>query len=162
MRHVIRHARPEELDEVGRMTVAAYLADEVLAPDAPYLAVLGDARARARDAEVWVADGVHGLLGTVTFVLPPSPMVEVAAADEAEIRCLAVSPDARGGGVGAALTRHALALAGAAGCRALVLSSSTRMHAAHRLYARLGFIRLPERDWSPVPGVDLVAYTHPL
>ena len=44
----------------------------------------------------------------------------------------------------------------------MVLSSSTTMHAAHRLYERLGFTRLPERDWSPVPGVQLVAYALPL
>jgi ribosomal protein S18 acetylase RimI-like enzyme len=36
------------------------------------------------------------------------------------------------------------------------------MHAAHRLYERLGFTRVPERDWSPVPGVQLVAYALPL
>jgi hypothetical protein len=34
----------------------------------------------------------------------------------------------------------------------------TSMTAAHRLYARLGFRRDPGLDWSPVPGVDLVAF----
>jgi hypothetical protein len=29
---------------------------------------------------------------------------------------------------------------------------------AHRLYQRLGFVRCPERDWSPLPGVELVVY----
>ena len=29
---------------------------------------------------------------------------------------------------------------------------------ARSLYERLGFTRLPERDWSPVPGVDLIVY----
>ena len=32
------------------------------------------------------------------------------------------------------------------------------MTAAHRLYERLGFVRAPDRDWGPVPGVDLVAF----
>lgn len=27
---------------------------------------------------------------------------------------------------------------------------------AHRLYERLGFVRLPEKDWSPLPGIDLL------
>jgi hypothetical protein len=40
----------------------------------------------------------------------------------------------------------------------VVLSTERRMTAAHRLYARLGFRRLPERDWSPTPGVDLLVY----
>jgi hypothetical protein len=32
------------------------------------------------------------------------------------------------------------------------------MRAAHRAYERLGFRRAPERDWSPVPGIDLYAF----
>jgi hypothetical protein len=32
------------------------------------------------------------------------------------------------------------------------------MTSAHRIYERLGFRRAPERDWSPVPGVDLMAF----
>jgi hypothetical protein len=32
------------------------------------------------------------------------------------------------------------------------------MVAAHRIYARLGFVRDPARDWSPVPGVALLAF----
>jgi hypothetical protein len=40
----------------------------------------------------------------------------------------------------------------------VVLCSDKRMAAAHRLYASFGFTRLPERDWTPVPGVDLQAY----
>ena len=40
----------------------------------------------------------------------------------------------------------------------MVLSTDPRMTAAHRLYERLGFTRLPERDWTPVRGVDLLVY----
>jgi hypothetical protein len=36
------------------------------------------------------------------------------------------------------------------------------MAAAHRLYERLGFTRLPERDWAPLPGVNLMAYWMPV
>ena len=36
------------------------------------------------------------------------------------------------------------------------------MTAAHRVYGRLGFTRLPERDWSPVPGVHLIAFVKEL
>jgi hypothetical protein len=32
------------------------------------------------------------------------------------------------------------------------------MTGAHRLYAQLGFRRAPERDWSPKPGVHLLAF----
>ena len=40
----------------------------------------------------------------------------------------------------------------------VVCSSQPEMRAAHRIYERLGFRRVPERDWSPVPGVELLAF----
>ena len=36
------------------------------------------------------------------------------------------------------------------------------MTAAHRIYERLGYHRIPERDWSPQPGVDLIAFAKEL
>ena len=45
---------------------------------------------------------------------------------------------------------------------AVRLSTQAEMKAAHRIYERLGFLRTPERDWSPVPGVDLLTYVLPL
>jgi hypothetical protein len=32
------------------------------------------------------------------------------------------------------------------------------MRTAHRIYEKLGFRRDPERDWTPMPGVDLLAF----
>ena len=157
---VIRRARPDELDAVGRLTVDAYVGAGVIPPDARYVEFLGDAAHRDAEAELWVAvDDARGVLGTVTFVETGSALSEVAREGEAEIRSLAVAPVAMGEGVGEALTRHTIAIARERGYAALVLSSSTTMHAAHRLYERLGFTRLPERDWSPAPQVALVAYT---
>jgi hypothetical protein len=39
-----------------------------------------------------------------------------------------------------------------------VLSTQTVAHGSHRLYERLGLVREPSRDWTPVPGVDLLCY----
>ncbi len=158
----IRRARPDELDAVGRLTVDAYVSGGVIPADAPYLHFLGDARGRDAEAEMWVAVEARGVVGTVTFVEPGSALSEIARDGEAEIRSLAVLPTASGEGIGEALTRHTIARARDRGHRSMVLSSSTTMHTAHRLYERLGFTRLPERDWSPVPGVQLVAYRLPL
>ncbi len=36
----------------------------------------------------------------------------------------------------------------------MVLSTQRSMHAAHRVYERLGFTRNPARDWNPLPEVD--------
>lgn len=159
----LRRARPADHAQVGRITTTAYVVDELIAPDAAYLGFLADVAERDRNGEVWVAtDEEGGILGAVTFVEPGSPLCEVAQGREAEMRCLAVAPTARSMGVGEALTRLVLDRAREHGCGALVLCSSTRMLAAHRLYVRLGFQRLPERDWSPNPSVDLLAYTLPL
>lgn len=162
MAPTIRRPRTDELDAVGRLTVAAYVGGGVIPADAPYLEFLGDAAHRDAEAELWVAVDERGVVGTVTLVEPGSPLTEIAREGEAEIRSLAVAPGATGEGIGEALTRHTVDLARERGYTSMVLSSSTTMHAAHRLYERLGFTRLPERDWSPVPGVRLVAYTLPL
>ncbi|MTE20935.1 GNAT family N-acetyltransferase [Streptomyces sp. TRM43335] len=155
----IRAARPEELGVVGELTAEVYLADGLLThgEDDPYLAVLRDARRRAEHAELLVAvrpDGDGGadeVLGTVTFVGDGGEYADIARPGEGEFRTLAVRPGARGHGVGEALVRACVERAGALGLRRLVLSSQERMHAAHRLYERLGFVRTPERDWRPVP-----------
>ncbi len=144
---------------MGRLTFEAYAADGHVTPDDPYAQLLLDAAGRDRDAVLLVAEGAGGdLVGTVTYVRPGTPLSEVSRPDEAEIRMLAVSPAARGGGLGELLTRACLDQARAEGYAALVLSSATWMVAAHRIYERMGFARLPERDWQPRADVSLVAY----
>ncbi|MEO5662309.1 MAG: GNAT family N-acetyltransferase, partial [Nocardioides sp.] len=114
---------------------------------------------RDAEAQVWVAAEGDELLGCVPHCPPGSPWHELAEGDhEGEFRMLAVAPGARGRGVGTALAalceEHALAH----GATAMVLSSLPSMTGAHRIYERLGYTRLPERDWDPVPGVHLVAF----
>ena len=160
----IRLARPEDLAAVGEVTVAAY-ADFTRGPSDPYIAHLRDAAARAEQAELWLAEdeGEDGgvLLGTVTVCPPGSAWREISRPGEGEFRMLAVASPARGRGVGEALARFAIERFAAQGVHAIVLSSLSTMHAAHRLYERLGFHRDAERDWSPVPGVELLAYVLP-
>jgi ribosomal protein S18 acetylase RimI-like enzyme len=78
--------------------------------------------------------------------------------DEAAFRMLVVDPAGQGRGIGELLVRTCLERARTAGKRRMVLSTDRRMTAAQRLYERLGFARLPERDWQPVPGIDLLVY----
>ena len=44
------------------------------------------------------------------------------------------------------------------GASRVVMSTLPRMRSAHRIYERAGFVRLPERDWSPAEGIDLITY----
>jgi GNAT superfamily N-acetyltransferase len=71
---------------------------------------------------------------------------------------LAVAPTARGAGVGAALVALVVERFRDEGASGIVMSTLDRMRAAHRIYERAGFVRDPDRDWSPVPGVDLITY----
>ncbi|MCX2953556.1 GNAT family N-acetyltransferase [Lentzea sp. NEAU-D7] len=156
---IIRPATEADLPAVGSITVEAYVADGFVDAHDNYASVLSDAESRFRDAELLVAQDESGtVLGSVTVVRPGTPYAEISRPGELEFRMLAVSAAARGRGVGEALVRAVFAKAQAAGATHVVLSSSEKMVAAHRLYERLGFTRLPERDWTPVPGVNLVAY----
>ncbi len=82
----------------------------------------------------------------------------VQGPDEAEVRALAVAKQAQGRGIGQDLLHAAIGRAAEQGTRHLVLCTQQEMRTAHRLYERAGFQRLSERDWSPQPGVMLIAY----
>jgi len=156
----LRRARPEDYDAIGTITVAAYQ-PQLNDSSASYAEHLANAAARDLEAELWVAVGPDDreVLGTVTICRAGSPLREVARADEGEFRMLAVAPQAQGQGVGETLVRHVLDRFREEGAGAVVLSTNTHGTApAHRLYQRLGFLRCPERDWSPLPGVELVVY----
>jgi GNAT superfamily N-acetyltransferase len=156
----VRVARPAEYDAVGRLTVAAYAASGQLADGNGYERALMDVAARATDGGavlVAVDEPTGRLLGTVTFVLPGSRYAELACDGEAEFRMLAVDPAAQGRGVGRLLAGECLRLAAEAGCGAVVICYRDFVASAARLYAAMGFERLPERDWVPVAGVSLLA-----
>nr|MBA3523485.1 GNAT family N-acetyltransferase [Geodermatophilaceae bacterium] len=76
--------------------------------------------------------------------------------DEAAFRMLAVAAPWRGHGAGELLVRACIERARALGCARMVISTEAGMQAAGRMYARLGFVRVPGRDWSPQPGVALL------
>ena|SRR5690554_2753870 len=154
----VRLARPDDYPEIGRLTLVAYLADGQVRPGQPYYPVLADVAARATWGEIFVAQGDDSqLLGAVLFVLAGSEYAELAGPGEAEFRMLAVDPSAQGRGIGEALARACLARAAELGCRAVVISARDFATRAHRLYAKLGFVRMPEHDWTPLPGVNLLA-----
>jgi GNAT superfamily N-acetyltransferase len=154
----VRRALPEEYERVGELTVRAYAAF-TLGPADPYVARLRDAASRAEGGELWVALDGGRLLGSVTYCPPGSPFREVSRDDEGEFRMLAVDPDVRGAGAGTALATLCEERARAHGAVGMALSTLAAMTDAHRIYTRLGYARDPGRDWSPLPGVDLIAFS---
>ena len=160
---IVRDALPGELAEVGEIRVAAYVADGFMSPDSGYAPTLralgGDG-----DGEILVAvdEGGGRMLGTVTLQFWPHGGEIGVGRDEAEIRALAVVPGEQGRGTGTALLKAVIERAKRAGVRRLLLLTQQEMKTAQRMYQRAGFLRLPDRDWSPVEGVNLLAYGLPL
>jgi len=88
------------------------------------------------------------VLGVVVLANRGGPLALMAGEGEAEVRMLAVDPRARGRGVGEMLMRECIERAKGPPhlARAMVLSTQPGMKAAQRLYERMGFRRVPERD----------------
>ncbi len=150
-------AVPADHAGIAELTLGVYLG-EGLASEG-YAEQLADVAGRAGRSELLVVRDDEGrVVGSVALVLAGDFGEVTESDDEASFRMLAVSASVRGRGVGDLLVRTCLDRARAAGKRRVVISTDPRMTAAHRLYERLGFRRLPERDWSPVPGVDLLVY----
>jgi ribosomal protein S18 acetylase RimI-like enzyme len=153
--------RPDEADQLGAITLAAYteLPGHVEEPD--YEAELADVATRAKVAEVLVAvDDGGTVLGGVTFVPDDSnPLAEHGVPDASSIRMLAVAGTAQRRGVGEVLVRACIERARAVGSSCLVLHSTPWMQTAHRLYERLGFVRRPDLDWTPVPDIALLGFS---
>lgn len=160
----VRLARPEELDAVGALTADAYRADGLLEVDDEYEVELRDAARRAREAVLLVAtapgadDPAGDVVGTITLAPYATSYAEIAEPGELELRMLAVAPGARGRGVAARLVTAALREAVARRARGVVLSTLAEMATARRLYDRLGFVAVPERDWGH-EGVHLQVLT---
>jgi len=103
------------------------------------------------------------LLGCATYVPgPESRLAESMEDGEAGIRMLGVDGAAQGQGIGRLLVEACIDRARGQGRRAVFLHTTPYMHTAQRIYARLGFQRVPDRDWEPVPTLRLKAFVLPL
>jgi ribosomal protein S18 acetylase RimI-like enzyme len=154
---VIRHVSPAEYDLAGELVVSAYrtLGD---AGDEFYEDQLRDVQGRVGTSEVLVAELDGQVVGCATLAVGQTELSQVEDPEAATIRMLGVSPTVRGRGIGEALMRACIDKARTAGQRRVRLDTRTSMTSAQRLYERLGFRREPDHDWSPAPGISLLAY----
>lgn len=130
-----RLARAEEASAITRLIDAAYqpYRDQgITLPD-----VSGGLFDVISAGQVWVMDDLSGVLMLTTT--PPT----------AHLMNVAVSPDARGRGIGGVLIRLALRLSKDAGCSDIALATHVNMPDNVALYAHLGW-RETERDESRV------------
>ncbi len=178
---LIRVATDDDVAAAGALTAQAYTTDGLVRDGDDYVDELMDAVRRAREASLLVAlepgevvDALDDpddddaaadrgpdpatLVGTLTIAPAGTSYAEIAEPGEVELRMLAVAPESRGRGIAEALVRAAMREAVSLGARRVVLSALEAMTSAHRLYDRLCFTRVPERDWHH-EDVALRVYT---
>ena len=158
----VRDAREADLPAVSRISVAAYETAGQLEPGSTYGQTLADAHGRFRTGQVLVAERSGEVVGTVTICLPGTSLAEISGPGELEFRFLAVDPAAWGTGVADALVLACEEQARVTGATSLAICVRDTNTGAAAMYAKRGFMRVPERDWSPMPGVDLLALTRPV
>lgn len=160
----LRGARPSDVHTVGELTVQAYLAGQHLEVGDPYEVTLRDVGTRL---DITIIAELNGeVVGSVTVCPNTHPAAEISGDDEWEFRFLAIRPDSWGGGIARRLIAECELRATQAGAAAIAISVIDQNERAHQLYQRLGYVRAPERDWSPprdttvcgVSTVQLLAY----
>lgn len=145
---MIRLIRPDECDELARITVAAYRQLNGGAPLGPYESELRDVDTRRRDSEVFVALDEDGtLMGGVTYVPGPDrAMAEFSDPVACGIRMLAVDPARQGRGAGRALVQTCIDRAREEHRGRIILHSAPTMTLAQSMYVAMGFVRAAELD----------------
>jgi ribosomal protein S18 acetylase RimI-like enzyme len=157
----VEPAREDDYARIAQLTVDVYVGGGLATP--AYAPELADVAGRAARAELLVVrDAAGQVVGSVALVLTGEFGNVITSEEEAAFRMLVVDPAVQGQGIGELLVTTCLNRARAAGKRRMVISTDPLMTTAHRLYERLGFTRLPERDWCPEPGVELLVYAREL
>lgn len=156
----VRDARDDERIAIRLLTLRAYAEyAAVMEPSAwAGLEAAVHAALASRDAAARIVAERDGALVGSVLLYPAASDAYGALAGRMrapELRLLAVSPEARGQGVGEALVEECVRRARAAGATALGLHTSRSMRAARRLYERMGFVRAPEDDFQP-EGAEVV------
>jgi len=101
----------------------------------------------------------HGKISGSVLLFPLATAADVRPLNQrAELRLLAVLPEARGRGIGAALVSEEIGRARQSGTTALDLYTFEIMAVAIGLYERFGFYRLPDHDIESAPGLVALAY----
>jgi predicted N-acetyltransferase YhbS len=154
----IRHAHDSEFDIVASLIVDAYAEFAAsMSPDAwsMFAQDIANVYGRLSDGEIIVAERDGALVGTVTVYRD----WRGAQPDTLALRLLAVPPSERSSGVGGELMDWAVAEARTAGKRRVVLTAMQVMDTLREMAGRKGFVRAPELDHEPAPGVRVEGYS---
>lgn len=166
----IRTATEADRAAIQEISVAAYIQYAELVPKYIWEMYKADIVATTANAdgaaEQIVAEVGGDIVGSV-LIFPEGSVTgeegnKVVRRKLPEIRLLAVAPAARGKGIGAALTQECIRRARESGVSAITLHTLDMMPVAMRMYEKMGFVRMPELDYHPEPGVVVKGYRYDL
>jgi GNAT superfamily N-acetyltransferase len=163
----IRDADASEQDSIRDLTVSAYEEYATVMPPSFWtmyrqrlLETLNDDN-RSVERIVAVQDGaIRGSVLLYPATANAYSGISISL-QEPEVRFLAVHPSMRGQGLGKALMDECVQRALRSGANALGLHTMELMRAAVHMYERMGFVRVPEHDFS-VSGVLVMGYSRSL
>lgn len=152
MTQIVRPITETDYEGVARITAEAYLgAGYFDSIEYPYMQKILRVGERAAVATVIVAESAGVVVGSATLAVFGDVWADIALPDELEFRLLVVDPAIQRSGAGTAMVVAILERARAMdGINAVSLTTGDDWHGAHALYQKMGFVRVPERDW-PVP-----------
>ena len=163
---MIRDAEPGEREVVVELTRFAYAQFKSMMTPVTWRGLsnaIEAVLANSGSAEIIVATDRDEIVGSV-FLYPggSSPYHGEPPLAEPEFRLLSVRPGHRGHGVGRALVEECIRRSKMAGAKALGLHTSVSFRDAIALYRKMGFVRVPERDFRPADAEVVEAYWLPL
>jgi GNAT superfamily N-acetyltransferase len=160
---VVREMDVLELGAVCQLTLAAYEEFSALMPPpvwARYRESIVNTLNTSGPAERIVALLEDRLVGSV-LLHPASVDAYGRPARRAgypEVRLLAVAPGARGLGIGKALMLECERPARLAGAAKIGLHTTDLMQTAMKMYERMGYVRVPDTDFTAAPGMLVKGY----
>lgn len=126
-----------------------------------FITYAANTAALAQELDLIVAELDGNIAGVIGYVRPQRPREEVFPPEWAVIRMLSVAPEARGHGIGRALTQECIARAKRDGASIIGLHTGPMFRTALELYLCMGFTyqrALPDRRGHPV-GLYAMAIT---
>jgi predicted N-acetyltransferase YhbS len=151
----VRAAEPAERDAVLAVMEAANAEHRsLMQPEVydHYLRNLRDLVTADRGVQITIAGLGLRLVGAVAFIADAGMSGDDRHRRWATLRALAVDPAVRGAGIGQRLVGWCIGQARQHDAPAIYLHSAIFQATAHRLYERLGFKRMPERDLDTATG----------
>lgn len=155
---LIREAKSEEFEQTGKLMVEVYsrLKGFPQPEDFPQyydlLLHIGRLTEKPKTSLLIASDNKEGVLGAVVYFGDMSDYGSKGLATQeknaAGIRFLAVSPNARGLGIGKALTFACIQKAKDSGLVQVILHTTLTMMTAWKMYEKMGFQRADELDFD--------------